>query len=184
MRTLAIVSLSLSLATLAAAQQLNAITVGDLPRTEGQWQVGEVTVAAPSAEVQHWFTDAARWPQRFPDDQWARVLGRAPDGRLVVEFRSKIIGRTVKLHLRDKPGLITYDGVGKGINTQGKIFIQALGPTRTKIVMQTTGELHGAIGMFASEGMKRKKALAKLRADLEAAVRLSRASAAAPRSGG
>ncbi len=182
MRTLSIVSF-LSVAALAGAQPLGQVSVGDLPGTNGRWQMGEVTVAAPADEVQRWFSDAPRWPQRFPDDEYARVVGRAPDGRLVVEFKSKILGRAMTLHLRDQRGLITYDGVGKGINTQGKIMINALGPNQTRIVMQTTGELHGLVGVFG-KGEKRKRALAKLRSDLDACARLARASAAAPRSGG
>ncbi|HEX6835478.1 MAG TPA: SRPBCC family protein [Polyangia bacterium] len=166
------------------AQPLNVVSVGDLPGTDGRWQMGEVTIAVPAAEVQRWFTDAANWPRRFPDDQWVKLHGRAPDGRELVEFRSKALGRSLTLRMRSQPGLITYEGAGKGISTQGKIMIQALGPTRTRIIMQTTGELHGAIGVFATEGMKRKRAIAKLRSDLEAATRLARAYASAPRSGG
>jgi len=189
MRTLAVVSLSLlmtsSLVTRADAQPIGVVTVGDLPGTDARWQAGEVTVAVPAAEVQRWFTDAPNWPRRFPDDEWVRPLGRAPDGRQAVQFRSKALGRTLTVRMRVQPGLITYDGFGKNVTTQGKIMIQALGPARTRIVMQTTGELHGAVGVFATEGMKRKRALAKLRSDLEAAARLGRAaSAAVPRSGG
>ena len=186
MRTMALLTLSLSflsMAPLAGAEPLGVVRVGDLPGTNGRWQQGEVTLAAPAAEVQRWFTDAARWPQRFPDDQWARVLGRAADGRQIVQFRSKVVGRTLTVRLRDQPGLITYDGTGKGITTQGKIMIEALGPNRTHIIMQTTGTLHGLAGVFG-KGEKRKRALAKLRLDLDAAARLARASAAAPRSGG
>ncbi len=185
MRTQALVLLSCLLAALpAAAQPLGVVSVGDLPGTGGRWQTGEVTVAAPAAEVQRWFADAAGWTRRFPDDERVRLLGQAPDGRQLVEMRSRALGRTLTLRLRVQPGLITYDGSGKGVTTQGKIMIQALGPSRTRIVMQTTGELHGAIGLFG-EGTKRKRALAKLRADLEAAARLARAAnAAVPRSGG
>ena len=179
---------TLALATLAPAARaqtrpLGVVTVGDLPGTDARWQQGEVTVAAPAAEVQRWFTDAPRWPQRFPDDEFARVLGRTADGRQLVQFRSRILGRTINVRIREQPGLITYDGWGKGINTQGKILIQALGPNRTRVIMQTTGELHGLVGVFG-KGEKRKRALAKLRADLEAAARLARATAATPRSGG
>lgn len=188
MRTLGILSLSFlissSVATLAVAQPLNVVSVGDLPGTDARWQMGEVTIAVPAAEVQRWFTDAAGWPRRFPDDQWVKLHGRAPDGRELVEFRSKALGRSLTLRMRIQPGLITYDGSGKGISTQGKIMIQALGPSRTRIIMQTTGELHGAIGVFATEGMKRKRALAKLRSDLEACTRMARAYASVPRSGG
>lgn len=179
-----IASFLLSSALAASAQPLGAVTVGDLPGTNGRWQTGEVTVAAPAAEVQHWFSDASRWAQRFPDDDQVQVRGRAPDGRQVVQFHSKTLKKTLTVHLREQPGLITYDGSGKDISTQGKIMIEALAPTRTKVIMQTTGELHGLVGLVG-KGEKRKRALAKLSADLEAVVKLSRLSAsAAPRSGG
>ena len=186
MRTLAIASLACLLASVpAGAQPLGVVTVGDLPGTGGRWQMGDVTVAVPAAEVQRWFADAASWPRRFPDDERVRLLGRAPDGRQLVELKSHALGRTLTLRMRVQPGLITYDGSGKGVTTQGKIMIEALGPARTRVVMQTTGELHGATGVFATEGMKRKRALAKLRSDLEACARLARAAnAAVPRSGG
>ena len=183
MRALTIASL-LSLPLLASAQPLGVVTLGDLPGTDGRWQVGEVTVAAPAAEVQHWFSDATRWTQRFPDDDRVRVLERAPGGRQVVEFHSKALKKTLTLHVREQPGLITYDGSGKDITTQGKIMIEALAPNRTKVIMQTTGELHGLVGLVG-KGEKRKRALAKLSADLHAVVGLARQSAsAAPRSGG
>lgn len=186
MRTFTIAS-SLLVATVAFAQQqpIGVVRTGDLPGTNGQWQTGDVTVAAPAAEVQRWFTDAAGWEQRFPDDENVKIKGRAPDGRQVVEFRSKALGKTLTVHLREQPGLITYDGAGKGVNTQGKIIIEAHGPNRTRIVMQTTGELHGLTGAIATEGMKRKRAIAKLSSDLNAAARLARASASsgAPRPG-
>ena len=50
--------------------------------------------------------------------------------------------------------------------------------------MQTTGELHGLVGLVG-KGEKRKRALAKLSSDLHAVAGLARMSAsAAPRSGG
>jgi hypothetical protein len=171
-------------AGLAFAQPLDQVKVGDLPGTDGQWQAGEVVVAAPAEEVQRWFTDVSQWEKRFPDDTNVRDEGRGPDGRHTASFKSKAIGKTLTVHMREQPGLITYDGSGKDVNTQGKIFIQALGPSTTKIVMQTTGELHGAAGAFAPEGTKRKRAIKKLTADLDAAVRLSKGYAATPRHGG
>jgi hypothetical protein len=168
----------------AHPEAVNKVSVGDVPGTEGKWQTGEVTVAAPAAEVQRWFVDVRQWPVRFPDDTWVRDLGRAPDGRRVAEFHSKVVDRTLTVRIRDRPGLITYDGSGKGITTQGRIYFQPVGPDHTRIVMQTTGELHGAVGFFASENMKRKRALKKITADLEAAVRLSNAYAAARRGRG
>ncbi len=168
----------------ALAAPLNAVSVGDLPGTNGQWQTGEVTVAAPQAEVWRWFTEVNRWPERFPDDAWARDLGRTPDGRQLAELRSNALGRTLKLEMREQPGVITYTGTGKGVTTQGKIFVQAVGPNTTRVIMQTTGELHGAIGFFAGEGTKRKRAIKKLSSDLQACVRIANSYAAARRHGG
>jgi carbon monoxide dehydrogenase subunit G len=163
------------LAATAGAAPLDTVSVGDLPGSDGRWQHGEVTIAAPAAEVQRWFSDASHWRDRFPDNQQVRVMGTAPDGRQVVEFHSAVLGRTLTVRLREQPGLITYDGSGKNVTTQGKLFFEAVGPDRTRIEMQTTAELHGVIGAVASQGMKRKRALAKLNADLNAAVNLSRA---------
>jgi hypothetical protein len=155
------------------AGELNKVTVGDLPGTDARWQAGEVTVAAPADQVQKWLTEVPQWPARFPDDKWAKSLGTAPDGRQSAEFHSKALGRTLTVHMKVQPGLITYDGSGKGVNTQGKIFVESLGPDRTKVVMQTTGELYGATAALASESMKRKRAINKLSADLNAIVKLS-----------
>jgi hypothetical protein len=171
-------------AGLARAQAINQVRVGDLPGTNGEWQAGEVVVAVPAAEVQRWFSDARYWSQRFPDDTRVRDLGHTPDGRHVVSFHSAAIGKTLTVYLRERPGLITYDGRGKDVVTHGKIWFQALGPSRTRISMQTTGELHGLSGVFGTENMKRKRALKKLTADLSSAVRLSRSWAAAQRKAG
>jgi hypothetical protein len=173
MRTLIVLGLAVALGAVAGAEKLNQVVVGDLPGTDGNWQAGEVTVAAPAHEVQSWFSDAPAWPKRFPDDQWATDKGRGSDGRKTVEFRSKVLGRNMTLHIKEQPGLIAYDGQGKDVNTQGKIFITPLGPDKTKVVMQTTGEVHGAAGVFAGKGMKRKKAIAKLTSDLNAVVKLA-----------
>jgi hypothetical protein len=170
-------ALLLAAGTLAAP--LNTVVVGDLPGSGGNWQFGEVTVAAPVGEVQRWFADAAYWPARFPDDKWARDLGRTPDGRRVAQFYSRTIGRPLTVRLRERPGLIVYDGSGKGITTQGKIILQSAGPRQTRVIMQSTGEVHGLAGAFATTGVKRKRTLKKMRSDLEAVIRLSRQYAAA-----
>ena len=167
-----------------ARAQLNQVKVGDLPGSNGAWQTGEVTVAAPAEEVQRWFADAAAWPSRFPDDRWVKVMGTAPDGRQVVQFRSKILGRDLTLRLREQPGSIVYDGEGKGVRLQGKIYIQSLGPQLTHVVLQTSANLHGTTAALISEKSKRTRALKKLSSDLNAIVRLSHAYAATPRRGG
>jgi hypothetical protein len=181
-RILSIVAILL-FAGAARAQVLNRVIVGDLPGTGGRWQAGEVTVAAPAEEVQRWFSEIEHWTARFPDDLSSRDLGRAPDGRRVAEMRSRALGRTLTLRLREQPGLIAYEGAGKGVTTQGKIFITRAGPGLTKVIMQTTGELHGAAGVFG-EGTKRKRAIKKLTADLNAVVQLAQRQAATRRPGG
>lgn len=158
----------------ARAAALDQVLLGDVPNTDGKWQSGEVTVAAPAEVVQRWFSEVPRWTERFPDDTAARELGRAPDGRKVAELHSKALGKTLTVRMRERPGLIEYDGEGKGVKTQGRIYIIPVGPGRTRIVMQTTGELYGLTGLIASEEMKRDRALKKLGSDLEAAVRLSK----------
>jgi hypothetical protein len=169
---------------LAGAETPGAVSVGDLPGTDRRWQMGQVTVPVPAPVVQRWFSEADHWAARFPDDKWARDLGRTPDGRHVAEFHSNAIGRTLTVRMREQQGLITYDGSGKGITTQGKIFIEPAGPGQTKVIMQTTGELRGFAGAFAPESVKRKRAIKKLTADLNALVRLSNEYAAAARQKG
>lgn len=168
---------------LVGAAPPNEVQIGDLPGTNGRWQQGEVTVAAPPDVVQRWLSEASRWPARFPDDQWARELGRAPDGRRQVEFHSNVLGKTITVRMDERPGLIVYDGTGKGVWTQGKIFVQPAG-RGTRVIMQTTGDLKGIGGAFAPESLKRKRVRKKLASDLNAIVRLSNTWAATPRRGG
>jgi hypothetical protein len=183
-RAFALLASLLIVAPLAFAEPLGAIRVGDLPGTSGTWQFGEVTVAAPADQVQRWFSDAARWPARFPDDEWVQLVGTTPDGARIVRFRSRIIGRTLTLRLREQPGAIVYEGEGKDVTTRGKIFIERLGDQRTRVVLQSTSEVHGAAGIFASKKMRRERSQRKFRDDLAAVVRLSNAWAAAQRRGG
>jgi hypothetical protein len=182
-RALAILSLLL-LPSLATAQPLDRVVVHDLPNTSGKWQVGEVVVAAPAGQVQHWLSDANSWPVRFPDTQWAKRIGTTPDGRNIIRFKSRVIGRPLTIRIRERPGFMEYDGEGKDVTTQGKNFIERLDSRHTRVVMQTSSEVSGALRMFASPKTKRDRAQRKLNADLQALVRLSHATAAASRPGG
>ncbi|MCU1279148.1 MAG: hypothetical protein JWM53_2694 [bacterium] len=164
---------ALLLSLSATAQELDKVTIGDLPGTDGTWQTGEVVVAAPAAEVQAWLSDAPDWPARFPDVEWAHALGTTADGRRIVQFSSRAIGRPMTIRVREQPGLISYDGEGKDVTTRGKNYIERLGERRTRVVLQTTAEVHGAIGAFASDKMKRERARRKLTADLDALVKLA-----------
>lgn len=173
--------LAFSLVSTVALAQQPGIKLGDVPGSDGNWQYGETVVDAPAPVVQRWFTEAALWSRRFPDTQWAQPLGTDAQGRQVVRFRSRVIGRPLTLHLTERPGLVAYTGEGKGVTTQGKIFISALGPQRTRVIMQSTSEVHGAAGIFASKKMRHDRALKKFRADLSAVQQLSNQWAAAQR---
>jgi hypothetical protein len=168
---------------LAGADPPNQVQVGDLPGTNGRWQQGVVTVSAPPDLVQRWLTEAAQWPARFPDDAWARDLGQAPDGRRQVQFHSNVLGKTVTVRMDEKPGLIVYDGSGKGVWTQGKIFVEPAG-RGTRVIMQTTGDLKGLGGALVPDSLKRKRVRKKLASDLNAVIQLSNTWAAASRRGG
>jgi hypothetical protein len=170
LRSLAV---GLAAASLAAVAPLDTVAVGDLPGTDGNWQWGAVTVAAPATVVQQWFSDAPRWAMRFPDTQWSQPLGTTADGRQVVRFRSRVIGRPITLWLRERPGNIVYDGKGKDVHTQGKLFFEPIDARHTRVILQSTSEVHGAAGLFASPKMRRDRAQRKFRADLQAVVQLS-----------
>lgn len=167
----------------AGATVLGVVAVGDLAGSSGQWQSGEVTVAVPASEVWRWFTEVSSWPARFPDDAWARDLGLTPDGRRLAELHTNTLGRTLRLELREQPGLITFVGSTKHVIVRGKIYIQAVGPKTTRIIMQGTSELHGFFGPFVGEKLKRRGAIKRLTSDLDAVVRLANAYAVAQRGG-
>ncbi len=176
--TAAVVALLL-LAPAALAQ--SAIELGDVPGSGGNWQYGRVVVDAPAAVVQRWFSEAERWAQVFPDTQWVQPIANDGRGHRIVRFRSKVIGRTLTLRLTERPGLITYDGEGGDVVMQGKILVDALGPFRARVTLQSTSQVHGAAGIFASKKMRRDRALKKFRADLSAIVQRSNAWAATER---
>lgn len=151
-----------------------AIAIGEVPGSDGEWQEGVTIVPSGASQVRYWLTDYAHWTDRFPDIDHSEVLGRTPEGQTVVRFHSAIIGRQLTIRIRQTPQGIEYDGEGKNVTTQGKIYIQSLGPSQTRVVMQTTASLHGLSGALASEGMKRSRAQRKLRSDLTALLELSR----------
>ncbi len=176
-RTLVLASLLL-LPLAAPAEELNRVAIGDLPGTDGRWQEGAVVVRAPAGEVQRWLSDVRDWPARFPDVEWSRDVGTTADGRRIIRFRSRAIGRPMTIRIRERPGLIAYDGEGKDVTTQGKNWVEPLDGERTRVILQTTAEVHGALGTFVSARMKRDRARRKLAADLGAIVKLANGSAA------
>jgi hypothetical protein len=168
----------------AAETPPGQIRVGDLPGTDGNWQFAEVTVNAPAEVVQRWLADASRWQGRFPDVEWAQVTGTTRDGRNIVRFRSRIVGRPLTLRMRERPGLILYDGEGRDVVTHGKVYVEALGDRRTHVILQSSSEVHGAAGWFASKKMKRERTRRKFVSDLSSIIRMSNQWVAAQRRGG
>lgn len=146
----------------------------DVPGTDGAWQEGQVVVPAPWEKVQGWLTDYDRWAQRFPDIAWAE---RRPDderGRHVVRFHSRSGGRTFVLHEEVRPHRLVFVAVAPHIQTQGRIWILAHGPSQSRVIIQTTTEVHGMAGWFATRGYKRKRAFAGIRSQLAALLHLAR----------
>jgi uncharacterized membrane protein len=142
------------------------IQVGDLAGSRGSWQEAKSVIDAPVADVQEWMGDVAQWPQRFSDVTSVHILGKQGNAT-TLRFHSKIIGRDLTITTRAAGDLISYDGFGKDVTTQGKIFMRPIDARHTEVILQSTSEVHGALGAFASKGMKRKRAFAKMTSDLK-----------------
>jgi hypothetical protein len=155
----------------AAVEKPGEIVVGDLPGTHGQWVYGEAVVAAPARVVQRWLDDIPAWSQRYPDVEWAQSLGTNKAGEHIVRFRSSIIGRTMTLRMLEEPGRITYEGEGKNVTTRSRIFIDAVDASHTRVILQSTAEVHGLAGIFATQSLKRQRAIEKIRSDLTVLIR-------------
>jgi carbon monoxide dehydrogenase subunit G len=166
----------LVLATGAAAFAPGPVALRDIPGSDGEWQEGSAIVPAPPERVVHWLTAYREWTRLFPDVEWAQVLPRDRRGRDVVRFRSRYAGRAITMHQAVTPNLLTYDGYGANIHTQGRVYVIDLGNNRSRVIMQTTSEVHGMAGVFASRKLKRTRAFQALRGHLSALIEAARAS--------
>jgi hypothetical protein len=164
-----------ALATPAYALATGTIALHDLPGTAGEWQEGVAIVPAPPAEVQGWLTDYERWVGRFPDIDAAKHLGVDARGRHVVRFHSRLAGRVFVVHEAVQPGLLVFDGWAPNVYTQGRIWILDAGGGSSRVIMQSTAQVHGFIGLFATRGYKRKSAFAAITSHLNALISLARA---------
>jgi hypothetical protein len=72
------------------------------------------------------------------------------------------------IHMRQGNTEMTYTGEGKNVTTQGKVFLKALDPGHTEVILQSTAQVHGMAGAFAGQNSKRKRALRKIDSDLNA----------------
>jgi hypothetical protein len=158
------------IATPAAAIQSSPIDIHDLAGTNRDWQEGMAVVDAPLDQVRHWLTAYEEWPLLFPDVQWVRRLGVDRQGRDVFRFRSRYAGRAITMHQRNAPNMLVYEGWGPNVHTQGRTYLIALTPDRTRVIMQTSSEVHGLPGVFASHKLKRERADRALRGHLQALV--------------
>ena len=158
-----------------AAPAPQPIDLHDLPGTDGRWTEGVALVAAPPAEVHEWLTDYARWKGRFPDMEWVQPLGTDEQGRRVVRFRSYLAGRTFTLHQTVGHDLIVFDGWAPNVHMQGRIWILDAGGGRTRVVMQSSNEVHGLAGLIATRGYRRRAAFAATAAQLSALLHLAAA---------
>jgi carbon monoxide dehydrogenase subunit G len=175
MRTLGMMVVMLALGAPGWAAGAAGIETHDVAGSDGNWQEGRAVIDAPLDEVRGWLVDFEHWPQRFPDVTSAKVLARAGGDQAKLRFRSKTIGRELTIDLRWTAREITYRGAGKNVDVQGKITMRPIDAGHTEVVMQSTADVHGLTGAFASKGMKRERAFKKLRADLGALERLSQA---------
>jgi hypothetical protein len=167
--------LVIALLGIAVAAPLAPIELRDLPGTGGQWQQGVAVIPAPAARVHQWLTDYGRWSSRFPDIEWAQLLGDDGHGRHIVRFRSRLAGRVFVIREAVQPELLVFDGWAQNVYVQGRIFVLDQGDRTSRVVMQSTAEVHGLIGLFATLGYRRKSAFAAISAHLEALYNLARA---------
>jgi hypothetical protein len=163
-------------ATPAYALATATIALHDLPGTAGEWQEGEAIVPAPPKQVQAWLTDYGRWVGRFPDIDAAQLLGDDARGRHVVRFHSRLAGRIFVVHEAVHPGLLVFDGWAPNVFTQGRIWILDAGAGSSHVIMQSTAQVHGFIGLFATRGYKRKSSFAAITSHLNALISLARGS--------
>ncbi len=155
MIVLLVVALALPAQTAGAA---SAIDLHDLPGTDGRWTEGVAIVPAPPALVYDWLTDYAHWPAHFGDMAWAQYLGDDEHGRHIVRFHSNLANRTFTIHEAVQPDLLVFDGWAPNVHTQGRIWILDAGGGRTRVIMQSTNESHGFVGLFATRGYRRRAA--------------------------
>jgi hypothetical protein len=151
-----------------------SIALHDLPGSGGEWQEGVALVAAPPALVQGWLTDYGRWVGRFPDIDAAQYLGADARGRHVVRFHSRLAHRTFVVREAVRPGLLVFEGWAPNVHIQGRIWIRDVGDGSSRVFMQSTAEVHGFIGLFATRGYRRKSAFAATASHLNALIRLAR----------
>jgi hypothetical protein len=131
------------------------IDLHDLPGTNGEWQEGVAIIPAPRDQIRAWLIDYPNWPKRFPDIGWSTVLPDDAKGRHVVRFSSHIVDAIITVHEAVTPNLLVFEGTAPYTHTQGRIHLIDLGDGTTKVLMQSTAEVHGFYKIFATKRLKR-----------------------------
>jgi hypothetical protein len=161
--------------SIAHAQAKLAIELRDLPDTSGTWQEGAAVIPAHRDRIRAWLTDYILWPSRFPDIEWSQVLGDDPQGRHIVRFRSRIADAVLTVHEAVSPELLVFEGTATMAHTQGRIHLVDLGNGSTRVLMQSTVEVHGLARLFATQKVKRERAHAAATSHLAALWNLAKA---------
>jgi hypothetical protein len=167
----------LAIASTAGAAGSLPIESHDIPGTNGTWQESVSVIPASATQVRRWLIDYDHWSQLFSDITDARLLGYDTSGSAIVRFHSRIADRTLVIYESQHPWGLAFAGGSKHVNFRGKIFIEPLGPERTRVRMQSAADVHGMLRAFVTLDMKRAKSRAMMRANLESLHQLSRDSA-------
>jgi len=180
MRALVVVGMLLGagLARAATPAPPPGIELRDLPDTDGNWQEGRAIIAAPRAAVHRWLTEYARWAERFTDIRWAEVLPDDERGRHVIRFSSRIADHVLTVHEAVTDALLVFEGWAPYLHTQGRIHLLDRGDGTTLVLMQSTAEAHGIARLFATKGLKRKRAYQVTTSHLQSLQALARRLAA------
>ena len=172
---IALLLIALAAPASAVAPSPAAIELHELAGTDGRWTEGVALVPAPPARVYEWLTDYAHWQGRFPDMAWAQYRGDDERGRHIVRFHSYLANRTFTIHESVTPELLVFDGWAPNVHTQGRIWILDAGGGRTRVIMQSSNEVHGLIGLFATRSYRRRAAFAATTSHLRALLALAAA---------
>ena len=164
---------ALLVALAAPAFATPAIDLHDLAGSNERWIEGVAIVDAPPPLVLEWLSDYARWTSRFPDMEWVQPLSDDGRGRSVVRFHSRLADRTFTLHQTVTRELILFDGWAPNVHLQGRIWVLEADAGRTRVVLQSTNEVHGFIGLFATRSYLRRAAFAATAAHLGALLALA-----------
>jgi hypothetical protein len=156
------IGVSLALAWTASAAE--PIRLDDVSGTAGAWQEGTTVVDAPIEEVRAWLLDFAGWPRRFPDVVSAQVLKHTSPNVWIVRFRSRILGGDLTVRWRASPNEVVYRSADPIGPVAGRILLEALDARHTHVTMQTSSRAL----LPPPAKLKRKRAFAKLQADLTA----------------